>query len=290
MEWERQRELFFGPSLTPTNENVDYITSEEFRKLVRDELGVSFLYYFACMPIGPDTARTRRNLVSPENRLKLVKTKSKWIMQGDNVLYMDFWNDGALIQGCMAGGQNYLNCTPPHLPKEQIDEHVKPYGYSEKEVVTAILPCVFFQGIAGYFMEDGRVVGKGGLWESIPQFVENDPSLKGFREGFQQEIRDRMADGEHWLGCAPCVFYDHPETGLSRYENSFFALQPTFAIHTELKSFMADFSRKWRDFIRHEYVCMVDELNREYDMGLDDYVAQQKELTEKTDRGERGTN
>jgi len=279
MKWEKERQLFFGPSLTPTNDNVDYILSEDFIRLIKDELAACFVYYFACMPIGPDPASNMPYLLTPEKRLTLVWGKSKRILEGDPLLHMDFWNDGALVQGCIAAGQNYLNFSPPHLPREQIEAHVKRFGCREKDVVTAVLPCVFFQAVAGFVVDGGRVIGKEELYDSIPQFVENDPSMKGFREGFQREIRDRMAAGEHWLGSAPCLFYDHPDEGLMALKDSFIALQPTFRIHSSLHRHIKALSREWREYIQNHYLRMVTSLNAEYDLGLEEYIEEQKEVS-----------
>jgi len=281
MQLETEKGIFFGPSITPTNENIDEITNEEFAKFLIKQ-GAGFIYYFANMPISINVDKCFNYLLSPAQRLKLNEFKSSRILEGDRILYMDFWNDGALVQGCMAGGQNYVNFSPPHMTKEKINEHVKKFGYSEKNVVTAILPCVFLQGIAGFVMSDGSVIAKKEKYVNIPYFIENDESMKSVREGFQKQIRERMKNGEHWLGSAPCMFYDWPEEGLSRFADNFIAFQPTFRIHEfQYLKKMKKLSDMWKSHIIREYPNMIERLNEKYSLGLESYIEEQRGVARK---------
>jgi len=101
----REHGVPFGFSATATRENNDKLMSDEFVDFYVKQ-GCCLGYYFQYMPIGrsPDF-----NLVpTPEQRifryqriLKLRETKP--------ILFADFWCDGPLVGGCLAGGRRYLH-------------------------------------------------------------------------------------------------------------------------------------------------------------------------------------
>ena len=115
----RERGVFFGFSATATRQNSDLVVSDEFIRFWHGQ-GCSVGWYFNYIPIGrePDLSlmptaaqrlRRRRRLAEVRERLP--------------ILLMDFWNDGPLVGGCMAGGRYYI--------------HINVHGDVE--------PCVFAQ-------------------------------------------------------------------------------------------------------------------------------------------------
>jgi MoaA/NifB/PqqE/SkfB family radical SAM enzyme len=115
----KDRGVYFGFSATATRRNNDLLVSDEFVQFWRDH-GCDFGWYFNYIPIGREpnldlmpTAEQRlyrrRRLMDLRERLPM--------------LLMDFWNDGALVGGCMAGGRYYI--------------HINVHGDVE--------PCVFAQ-------------------------------------------------------------------------------------------------------------------------------------------------
>jgi MoaA/NifB/PqqE/SkfB family radical SAM enzyme len=95
----------FGISATATRENNDLITSDDFVKFYSDQ-GAFLGWYFQYMPIGRAPAL---DLVpTPEQRLsrlhRMLELREKY-----DILLADFWNDGPLVGGCIAGGRRYLH-------------------------------------------------------------------------------------------------------------------------------------------------------------------------------------
>jgi MoaA/NifB/PqqE/SkfB family radical SAM enzyme len=95
----------FGFSATCTRENNDLLTSDELVKFYSDQ-GAFLGWYFQYMPIGRAPAL---DLVpTPAQRLaryhRLLDLRERY-----DILLADFWNDGPLVGGCIAGGRRYLH-------------------------------------------------------------------------------------------------------------------------------------------------------------------------------------
>lgn len=88
----------------------------------------------------------------------------------------DFWNDGPLVGGCLAGGRYYF--------------HIYANG--------DISPCVFSPVVCGnvFDIADGRTP-----YADLADFVQSNPVFRAYREQ-QRRITDRAR---------PCVLIDHPE-------------------------------------------------------------------------------
>lgn len=105
MENLRNEGAIFGFSGTVTRHNAELITSDELIERMI-ELGCLFGWYFTYIPIGrhPDTslmATPQQRQIARENVWRARTRKPIWIA--------DFWNDGRLTNGCMAGGRFYLH-------------------------------------------------------------------------------------------------------------------------------------------------------------------------------------
>lgn len=109
----------FGFSATATKENNERLLSDEFIDFYIEK-GCSVGYYFQYMPIGREPV------------FELVPTPQQRMYRYDRVLELrrnkpivlaDFWCDGPLVGGCLAGGRRYL--------------HINNLGHAE--------PCVFAQ-------------------------------------------------------------------------------------------------------------------------------------------------
>jgi MoaA/NifB/PqqE/SkfB family radical SAM enzyme len=105
MDRLRERGVMFGFSATATRQNNEFIVSDEFVDYYIEK-GVYIGWYFNYIPIGkkPDLDL----MPTPEQRdyrrrriIELRDTKK--------AVLADFWNDGILTNGCIAGGHHYLH-------------------------------------------------------------------------------------------------------------------------------------------------------------------------------------
>lgn len=109
----------FGFSATATRENNDKLLSDELIDFYIKQ-GCSVGYLFQYMPIGREpifdlVPTPKQRMYRYERILEMRRTKP--------ILLADFWCDGPLVGGCLAGGRRYI--------------HVNNRGHAE--------PCVFAQ-------------------------------------------------------------------------------------------------------------------------------------------------
>ncbi|HDR06340.1 MAG TPA: radical SAM protein, partial [Candidatus Coatesbacteria bacterium] len=105
MEMLRDAGVLFGFSGTVTDANWEYISSDGFAELMIDK-GCMFGWLFHYIPIG---AEPRLELMlSPEHRDELRKRVYR-LRNTHPILLADFWNDGPVAHGCLAGGRQYLH-------------------------------------------------------------------------------------------------------------------------------------------------------------------------------------
>ncbi|HHP51161.1 MAG TPA: radical SAM protein [Moorella mulderi] len=107
MDLMRERGLAFGASLTITRHNVEEVTSEEFVDFLIQK-GVLYVWSFHYIPIGRQPQPEL--MVTPEQRAYLVE-RVNYIRTHKPLMWADFWNDGQLTLGCIAGGRRYFHIT-----------------------------------------------------------------------------------------------------------------------------------------------------------------------------------
>jgi MoaA/NifB/PqqE/SkfB family radical SAM enzyme len=101
----RRFKIPFGFSATATRNNNHLLMSDAFVDFYRRQ-GARIGWYFQYMPIGrePDLSL----VPTPEQRIyrlyRMVKLREKFDM-----MLADFWNDGWLSHGCIAGARGYLH-------------------------------------------------------------------------------------------------------------------------------------------------------------------------------------
>jgi len=108
MERLHERGVLFGASITVTRHNYKEVTSDEFIDFLMDK-GVRYIWAFHYIPVGrtpePDL------MILPEQRAYLYE-RTAYIRQNKMIAYVDFWNDGELTKGCIAGGDSFFHITP----------------------------------------------------------------------------------------------------------------------------------------------------------------------------------
>ncbi|MFO7841852.1 MAG: radical SAM protein [Fidelibacterota bacterium] len=101
----RNNKVPFGFSTCYHRNNMDTVASDEYiDKMVRE--GALFGWYFTYIPLGKhaDTGL----LATPEQR-EYMFHRIREIRRNKPIFVLDFWNDGEYVNGCIAGGRQYLH-------------------------------------------------------------------------------------------------------------------------------------------------------------------------------------
>lgn len=106
MEILKERKLGFGFSTCYTSQNYQVVGSDEFIDEMIDA-GCLFAWYFTYMPVGKDAHMEL--LATAEQRAYMYDQIRRWRSGEKPLFIMDFWNDGEYVNGCIAGGRNYLH-------------------------------------------------------------------------------------------------------------------------------------------------------------------------------------
>jgi len=105
MEILKRKKLVFGISCCYTSKNIEVIGSEKyFDSMI--EMGAKFAWLFTYIPIGKDAVTEL--IASPEQREYMYHTVRDFRTRKP-IFTMDFWNDGEFVNGCIAGGKDYLH-------------------------------------------------------------------------------------------------------------------------------------------------------------------------------------
>jgi MoaA/NifB/PqqE/SkfB family radical SAM enzyme len=99
----REAGVPFGISATATSKNVDVLLSEEFYDYYFGDLGVSYMWQFQMMPIGRGKEIIDL-MITPKQRVELYHVWKKLLAE-KKYCVADFWNSGALTEGCLAYGR-----------------------------------------------------------------------------------------------------------------------------------------------------------------------------------------
>ncbi len=162
-----------GFSATVTRENAEAIASDEFIDL-RIAEGDLFGWFFLLQPIGrsprPDL------MVTARQRALLREAIIRWRETDRPIFLGDFWNDGCLVGGCIAGGRYYF--------------HIYANG--------DISPCVFAPVACGNIFD---IINGRSEYSSLNDFVQRHPVFAAIRRE-QRRLNDRRS---------PCLLIDHPE-------------------------------------------------------------------------------
>lgn len=127
MDLLRERGAAFGVSITVTRENVMEVTSDEFIDFLIDK-GVIYGWFFHYIPIGRNPNVDL--MVTLEQRAYLAE-RIPYIRTHKPIQIADFWNDGELVEGCIAGGRRYFHinaagdvepCAFVHFAVDNINE------------------------------------------------------------------------------------------------------------------------------------------------------------------------
>ena len=105
MDILREEGGIFGFSSLVTRQNIDAICSEEWVNLLIEK-GALYGWLFLYMPVGENPNMELMPTPEQRNQLRAVMRKYR---QTKPILVADFWSDGALTGGCIAGGRQYFH-------------------------------------------------------------------------------------------------------------------------------------------------------------------------------------
>jgi MoaA/NifB/PqqE/SkfB family radical SAM enzyme len=105
MDLLRESGLTYCGSFTQTSRNNHIITDGRYMDFLLEK-GVYALWLFTYVPVGrePDLEL----MATPEQR-DLLRTRIAEFRDTKPMLFVDFWNDGPIISGCIAGGRKYFH-------------------------------------------------------------------------------------------------------------------------------------------------------------------------------------
>ncbi len=105
MDLLREAGISFCGSFTQTSRNTGIITSDAYIDMLLEK-GCFALWLFSYVPVGrePDLAL----MPTPEQR-DLLRRRVIDFRSTKPMVMVDFWNDGPLISGCIAGGRKYFH-------------------------------------------------------------------------------------------------------------------------------------------------------------------------------------
>ena len=101
----REAGLTYCGSFTQTSRNTHIITDGRYMDFLLEK-GVYALWLFTYVPVGrtPDLEL----MATPEQR-DLLRSRIADFRATKPMLFVDFWNDGPIINGCIAGGRKYFH-------------------------------------------------------------------------------------------------------------------------------------------------------------------------------------
>ena len=105
MDLLREGRLSFCGSFTHSRTNSDIINNPEYIDMLLSK-GVFAVWLFSYVPVGrkPDVEL----MPTPEQRDNLRRSVAAF-RDVKPMLFIDFWNDGPMVSGCLAGGRKYFH-------------------------------------------------------------------------------------------------------------------------------------------------------------------------------------
>lgn len=175
----RKNKVLYGISITATKDNAKEIMSDEFINFFFKKNCASYGWIFHYMPIGRDVEIDL--MPTPQQRIEM--WQRTWeIIRKKKIMLADFWNQGTISDGCIAGGREggYL--------------HINWHG--------DVAPCVFFPFAVSNIND---IYQQGG---TINDTI-NTPFFKAIRDWQKQYGYLSASDGKKTNWLRPCPIRDH---------------------------------------------------------------------------------
>jgi MoaA/NifB/PqqE/SkfB family radical SAM enzyme len=139
MDGLREAGIFFAVSTTQTSQNTDVLTSDAFIDFLVEK-GCILLWNFHYVPIGrePDLSL----MATPEQRNRM-RERLAHFRATKSMLFVDFWNDGCLTQGCIAAGRKYFHVNARGDVEPCVFCHFASDNVKEKSLLEALNSPLF---------------------------------------------------------------------------------------------------------------------------------------------------
>ena len=139
MDGLREAGIFFAVSTTQTSRNTDVLTSDAFIDFLVEK-GCILIWNFHYVPIGrePDLSL----MATPEQRNRM-RERLVYFRATKPMLFVDFWNDGCLTQGCIAAGRKYFHINARGDVEPCVFCHFASDNIKEKSLLEALNSPLF---------------------------------------------------------------------------------------------------------------------------------------------------
>ena len=131
--------VLVGSSATVTSRNIDVVSSDEFIERMIS-LGSLIQMYFLYMPVNGQSDFSL--LVTPEQRDHL-RRKVAEFRQTKPLFFVDFWNDGPHVEGCIAAGKRYFHINAMGDIEPCVYCHISTHNIRETSITEALMSPLF---------------------------------------------------------------------------------------------------------------------------------------------------
>ncbi|MBL3592052.1 MAG: radical SAM protein [Synergistaceae bacterium] len=133
--------VMFGFSTCYHKYNTDSVGSEEYiDKMIQK--GCMFGWYFTYIPIGKNAVVDL--MATPAQREYMFHSVRK-ARKNKPIFILDFWNDGDFVDGCIAGGKNYLHINAKGDVEPCAFIHYSNVNINETSLLEALKSPIFRQ-------------------------------------------------------------------------------------------------------------------------------------------------
>ncbi|HCC00897.1 MAG TPA: radical SAM protein [Ruminococcaceae bacterium] len=139
MDLLHSRNLAFGMSVCYHSQNTQFVGSDEFIDFMIEK-GVLFAWFFTYMPVG--AGAHKELLATPEQRAYMYKRVNE-IRSTKPLFALDFWNDGAYVDGCVAGGRRYFHINSAGDAEPCAFIHYSNYNIRDKSLMEILQSPLF---------------------------------------------------------------------------------------------------------------------------------------------------
>lgn len=138
-EYLNEQRIIIGTPATVTRQNVNGVSSFEFIDHMIS-LGSLAQMYFLYIPVNGSADFSL--MVTPQQRNHLRKQVVA-IRNSRPMFVLDFWNDGASVQGCIAGGRRYFHVNATGDVEPCVYTHIATDNITEKPLAEALNSPLF---------------------------------------------------------------------------------------------------------------------------------------------------